>query len=76
MRQYQVRIEERTERVVTVEATTQAEARAMAERGPGAWLDAGPAASLGVEALEVAYAPIEGDPMEAWHDYRESAWEF
>lgn len=63
---YQVRIEERIERVVTVEANTHAQARDMAERGPAGWLDAGKPETIGVEALDVSYTPDEPDCFDAY----------
>lgn len=68
MKLYQVRVEERVERVVTVEATTQAQAREMAERGPAAWLEAGKAESIGVEALDVSYTDPTPDCFDAWRE--------
>ena len=69
---YQVRIEERIERVVTVEAHTQAQAREMAERGPAGWLDGGKGTSVGVDALDVSREDDEPDPFDAWRERAEA----
>lgn len=64
---YNVRIEQRIERVVQVEAFSPAQAREMAERGEGAWFDSGKGESVGVEALEAERdSSGEVDDMEEW----------
>lgn len=70
--QYLVRVEQRVERVVTVEAWSAAEAKAMAERGEGGWIDRGKGETVGIEALDVNRAEDEPDAMQAWRDRQEA----
>lgn len=64
--QYRVRVEQRIERVVTVEAWSQAQAKEMAERGEGGWIDGGKGTSVGIEALDVSHQDDAPDPFEAY----------
>ena len=68
---YWVRVEQRIERVVTVDADSYAQAREMAERGEGGWLDGGKGTSIGVDALDVSRQDDEPDPFDAYDERME-----
>jgi len=70
--QYLVRVEQRVERVVTVEAWSETDARAEAERGHGRWIDGGKGETVGIEALDVMRVEAEPDAMQAWRDRQEA----
>lgn len=61
MAMYQVRVQQTLERVVQVEAYSTPQAREMAERGEGGWIDGGRGTCIGIEALDVSREPEEED---------------
>jgi len=58
--------------VVTVEAWSEAEARAEAERGHGRWIDGGKGETVGIDALDVMRVVAEPDAMTEWKSRMEA----
>lgn len=71
MRLYEVEVEITIPAVVQVEASTRDQARAMAERGPAAWLSRVDSDITHVEAGAAWTQTVGEDEMQAWRDKQE-----